>query len=238
MKGQTQAQMKKTPFAFSFGILVLVLLLSLSLVGAHTQSPNPAPHGVVPLHTMAPGQWVEKVWGDPSKAGEPFVIRIHNDAGYIVLPHTHVIDENITVVQGSWAVGMGARFDRAGLEPMELGSFGIVPKNMAHFGWAKTETIVQVHGIGPFSSTLIDPVYEITDKGVFQLTSLLMPGTPTTSSPANCFALKVGAKVRSAAGDGIVVSARCSPANQIAQYWIQKPNSERFWATLQELKPL
>lgn len=230
--------MKKRPFTFSFGILFLALLLSLSLVGAHSQSPNPGPHDVVPLHAMAPGQWVEKVWGDPSKAGEPFVIRIHNDAGYIVLPHTHVIDENITVVQGSWAVGMGARFNRAGLEPMELGSFGIVPKNVVHFGWAKTETIVQVHGIGPFSSTLVDPVYELTDNGVFRPTSLLMPGTPTTSNPAECFTLKVGAKVCGTVGDGIVVSARCSPANQLTQYWIRKANGERFWATAQDLHPL
>lgn len=213
----------------------LILLLAVSVVGSQAQSD---PHSVVPLHTMAPGQWVEKVWGDPAKAGEPFVIRIHNDAGYIVLPHTHVIDENLTIVKGSWAVGMGTRFNRAALTPMELGSFGIVPKNMAHFAWAKTDTIAQVHGIGPFSSTLVDPVYELTEKGVFLLKSLLQPGTPTSSSPADCFALKVGARVSGDAGEGVVVSARCSPANQLTQYWIQKPNNERFWATFQELKAL
>lgn len=223
---------------FSFRAIFLASLLALSFVGSPAQSPDPAAHGVVPLHTFAPGQWVEKVWGDPSKTGEPFVIRIHNDAGYIVLPHTHLIDENITVVQGSWSVGMGRRFSRSGLKPMELGSYGIVPKNMAHFGWAKTETVVQVHGIAPFSSTLVDPVYELTEKGAFLLTSLLQPGTPTLSSPTDCFALKIGARVHGDAGEGAVVSARCSPANQLTQYWIQKSNNERFWATLQELKPL
>ncbi len=223
---------------FSLRAFFLVPLLALSVVGSYAQSPDPAPHSVVPLHSMAPGQWVEKVWGDPTKAGEPFVIRIHNDAGYIVLPHTHVIDENLTIVKGSWAVGMGARFNRAALTPMELGSFGIVPKNMAHFAWAKSDTIAQVHGIGPFSSTLVDPVYELTEKGVFLLKSLLQPGTPTSSSPKDCFALKIGAQVHGEAGEGTVVGARCSPANQLTQYWIQKPNSERFWATLLELKPL
>jgi len=223
---------------FSFRVFFLVPLLALSFVCGHAQSPDPAPHAVVPLHTFAPGQWVERVSGDPTKAGEPFVIRIHNDAGYIVLPHTHLIDENLTIVKGSWSVGMGRLFNRSALEPMELGSFGIVPKNMAHFAWAKTDTIAQVHGIGPFSSTLVDPVYELTEKGVFLLKSLLQPGTPTSSSPADCFALKVGAHVRGEAGEGMVVGARCSPANQITQYWVQKPNSERFWATFQELKPL
>jgi hypothetical protein len=35
-----------------------------------------------------------------------------------------------------------------------------------------------------------------------------------------------------------VVGALCSPANQFTQYWIKKPNGERFWATLADLKPL
>jgi hypothetical protein len=79
-------------------------------------------------------------------------------------------------------------------------------------------------------------VYELTDKGMFLLTSLLLPGSPTSSSPADCFALKVNAKVRGEAGGGIVVGARCSPSNQITQYWVQKANGERFWASLQDLK--
>ena len=119
---------------------------------------------------------------------------------------------------------------------METGTFGTAPKNMAHFAWSKTETILQIHGIGPFTSTVVEPVYELNGKGIFLLTSLLLPGSPTSSSPADCFALKVNAKVRGEAGGGIVVGARCSPSNQITQYWVQKANGERFWASLQELK--
>ena len=48
----------------------------------------------------------EAVRGDRTKPGEPFVIRIHAEAGYIVMPHTHPIDENIVVVKGSWALGI------------------------------------------------------------------------------------------------------------------------------------
>jgi hypothetical protein len=73
------------------GIIVLALLLVLG--GNSAQSQDPAAHGVVPLHTFHPGQWVEKVWGDFTKTGEPFVFRIHQDAGYITLPHTHPTDE-------------------------------------------------------------------------------------------------------------------------------------------------
>jgi hypothetical protein len=195
-----------------------------------------ADHHVYPLNKFRPGQWVEKVSGDFTKPGETFVFRIHQDAGYITLPHTHPIDENITVVKGTWALGMGRRYNPAVLETMDLGTFGVAPKNMPHFALSKTETILQIHGIGPFSAQVVEPVYELTEKGVFSLTSLLLPGTPTSSSPPDCFALKIGAKVRGESGDGIVVGARCSPTNQITQYWVQKTNGERFWATLQELK--
>jgi hypothetical protein len=44
-------------------------------------------------------------------------------------------------------------------------------------------------------------VYELTDNGIFSLTSLLLPGSATSSSPPNCFALKVNAKVRGEAGE-------------------------------------
>ena len=216
----------------------LFLALFLAFWGNNVNSQNPTPHRVVPLTKMPSEQWVERVSGDPGKAGAPFVIRIHNDAGYIVLPHVHPIDENITVVKGSWWLGMGQRFSRSALEPLELGAFGIVPKNMAHFVWSKTETIIQVHGIGPFASALVDPVYELTDKGFFLLTSLLEPGRSTSSSPPDCFALTIGAQVGGDGGEGTVVGARCSPANQLTQYWVRKPNGERFWATREQLKPL
>lgn len=212
-------------------------LLAFSLLGSNAKSQDQsARHTVVPLDKFLPGQWVEIVWGDYTKPGEPFVLRIHNDAGYIVVPHTHPIDENITVVKGSWALGMGRRFDRSALKPMEVGSFGIAPRNMAHFAWAKTDSILQIHGIGPFSDTVVDPVYELTDQGVFLLTTLLRPGVPTSSSPPDCFAIKIGTHVRSNRGEGAVIRARCSPANKITQYWVQNPNGGRFWATLQELK--
>ena len=215
---------------------IVVLALLLAPFATFAQSQNSVPHHVVPLHTFSAGQWVEKVSGDFSKPGEPFVFRIHQDAGYITLPHVHPIDEHITVVKGTWSLGMGRRFNQSALEFMETGTYGMAPKNMEHFAWSKTETILQVHGIGPFTSTVVEPVYELTDEGVFSLTSLLLPGRATSSSPPDCFVLKVNDKVRGDAGEGSVVSARCSPSNKITQYWVQQPNGERFWATLQQLQ--
>lgn len=193
---------------------------------------------VVPLHEMRAGQWVEKVWGDPEKPGEVFAIRIHNDAGYLVMPHVHPMDEHIVVVQGAWWFGMGSRYEPSVLKEVKLGDFTIGPKNMRHFGRSKVESIIHVYGVGPFSTKLIDPVYELTGEGIYLLTSLLQPGTPTDSTPPNCFALRIGSRVKGAEGEGAVGGARCSPANHITQYWIQKTNGDRFWAKSEELKPM
>jgi hypothetical protein len=62
---------------------------------------------VVPLPAPRAGQWLEKVQGDMDTPGAPFVARIHADAGYIIFPHTHEVDENVVVLQGVWALGMG-----------------------------------------------------------------------------------------------------------------------------------
>lgn len=214
-----------------------LLLLALFVAGPDAQSQVLTHGGVAPLTTIPSEQWIEKVVGDMDKPGEPFVIRIHHDAGYVVLPHTHPEDENITVLTGSWALGMGSRVNMAELEPMEQGALGFVPKKMAHFGYAKMETMLQVHGIGPFVNLPIDPVFELTSKGVLSKPSLLKPGVPTSSSPAECFKLAIGAHMHGARGEGVVVGALCSPANQYTQYWIKMSNGKRFWATFNDLRP-
>jgi hypothetical protein len=222
----------------SIKTLFNLLCLCLLVAGTDAQSQVLTHGGVAPLTKIPSEQWIEKVVGDMDRPGQPFVIRIHHDAGYVVLPHTHPEDENITVLTGSWALGMGSRVNMDELEPMEQGALGFVPKKMAHFGYAKVDTMLQVHGIGPFVNLPIDPVFELTSKGVLSKPSLLKPGVPLSSSPPDCFKLKIGAHMQGARGEGVVVGGLCSPANQFTQYWIQKSNGERFWATLANLKAL
>src|SRR5678816_4879346 len=67
--------------------IVILLALSFTFDNAKAQDQS-AQHSVYPLSRFQPGQWVEKVSGDFTKPGDPFVFRIHQDAGYITLPHT------------------------------------------------------------------------------------------------------------------------------------------------------
>ena len=180
------------------GTSILLILVVLTVVSVRSQQAGPAQQPVethvVPLKKfsiVATDKRWEMVSGDPAKAGEPFVMRIHAEAGYIIMPHTHTTDENFVVVKGSWALGMGERFNRQALEPMEVGTFGLAPKNMAHFGLSKTYTINQIHGIGPFTTRRIVPAYVLTDKGVLLDESSMTPRRPVPTSPPGCFELKL-----------------------------------------------
>jgi len=215
-------------------LFILVVLAAVSIRSQQISVAQQAGEGhVVPLKTFPPDQRFETVSGDPAKSGAPFVIRIHAEAGYIIMPHTHPVDENIVVVKGSWAVGMGDRFNRQALEPMEVGTYALVPKTMAHFALSKTDTIIQVHGIGPFTTHWVVPIYKLTDKGVLLETSAAEPGHPTPTSPP-CFVLKLGTRVQGSYGEGVVVEAQCTPG-QLTQYRVEKPDTDHFWAQRDEL---
>jgi hypothetical protein len=94
--------------------------------------------------------------GDPSKAG-PFTIRGKLPDGYIVAPHWHPGDEKITVLSGTFGLGMGEKFDRAVGTELGAGSYAVMPKGMRHFAWSKGETEIQVSGIGPFELNYVNP---------------------------------------------------------------------------------
>jgi hypothetical protein len=219
-------------------IPMLLILAGLATLSGRSQQAGlarpPVQSHIVPLKKFPRDHRFETVSGDPTKSGALYVIRIHSEVGYIIMPHTHPEDENITVVKGSWALGMGDRFNPDALETMEVGTYGLVAKRMAHFGFSRTEAIVQVHGMGPFTTTWITPVYELTDEGVLLSTSAADPGRPTSTVPPGCFALKLGSHASGTYGEGVVIGAQCTPG-QLTQYRIEEPNGERFWAVREKL---
>lgn len=93
--------------------------------------------------------------GDPSKAGE-YTVRLRMPNGYRIAPHTHPTDEHVTVVQGTFEVGLGEHFNASALKSLASGGFITAPANMAHFAQARGQTIVQVHGMGPFALTYVN----------------------------------------------------------------------------------
>ena len=103
--------------------------------------------------------------GDPEKAG-PFVIRIRQPARAKVPPHWHPTDEHVTVVKGTMYFGMGEKFHKHGARGLPVGSYLLLPAKMPHFAWTarKGESIVQVHGMGPFQLIFVNPADDPRNK--------------------------------------------------------------------------
>ncbi len=102
------------------------------------------------------GSRVAVVSGDPSKP-EPFVIRAQLPAKYRIAPHWHPTTENITVLSGTVALGMGEKLDESAMQDLPAGGFTSLPAEMRHTFMAKTAATIQVHGMGPFGITYVNP---------------------------------------------------------------------------------
>ena len=102
------------------------------------------------------GAQIAVIDGDPSKAAE-FTVRLKFPAGLRIMPHTHPTAERVTVMQGTMALGMGDKFDEKTAQTLQVGDFAKLPAGMRHYAMAKTAAIVQLHGMGPFEITYVNP---------------------------------------------------------------------------------
>jgi len=139
------------------GALALVLL-PLSTVAADEHviaAPDSLKWGPGPA-SLPKGAELAVIAGDPAKEG-PFVYRIRVPAGYKVQPHTHPGDENITVISGTLHIAMGDKFDESKGTALKAGGFVKAPRGMAHYAWFTAPTVFQVHGIGPWGITYVNP---------------------------------------------------------------------------------
>ena len=50
------------------------------------------------------------------------------------------------------------------MQAMAAGSFASMPKEMRHYVQAKGPTVIQVHGIGPFGITYVNPADDPRSK--------------------------------------------------------------------------
>ena len=106
--------------------------------------------------SIPPGAEFVVLEGVPSEEG-PFTMRLRLPAGYEIAPHSHTGIEHITVLSGSFNIGMGDEFDREQTEELVAGSFGVMPVGMTHFVWIGEETLIQLHGMGPWTIEYVNP---------------------------------------------------------------------------------
>jgi anti-sigma factor ChrR (cupin superfamily) len=149
----------------SVGIVCAMLLdLAVITTGAHSQDKKESGEAHKVVHfgdlkwtPIMKGCELAPVSGDPSAEGSPFVLRIRCADGIKVPAHWHPTDENLTVLKGMFLVATGETFDESKLQTMNVGNFVLMPKEMRHFALCKGETIVQIHGAGPFKVNWVNP---------------------------------------------------------------------------------
>jgi quercetin dioxygenase-like cupin family protein len=95
--------------------------------------------------------------GDPTQAGA-FTVRLKAPAGYKVMPHTHPTAERLTVISGTFKIGMGEKFDEKSMQAMAPGNYVVLPPNMAHYAkGAGKGSVVQIDSEGPFQINYVNP---------------------------------------------------------------------------------
>jgi quercetin dioxygenase-like cupin family protein len=99
------------------------------------------------------------VHGDPTKPGL-FAIRLKLSAGHKIKPHFHPSDENVTVLSGgpvSMAIGDSYDEKAASKVTVPVGGFFTIPAQAHHYAWNAKDTIIQIHAMGPFTVTYVNP---------------------------------------------------------------------------------
>jgi quercetin dioxygenase-like cupin family protein len=122
-------------------------------VGHHTVVPADA----VPWRTLRPGAEIAIVSGDPDKEGSPFVLRFRYRGKARIPPHWHPTDEHLTILSGTFRLGTGKGGDEAATTPLGAGAYALVAAKMPHYAWTDGDTVLQVHGIGPFVINYVNP---------------------------------------------------------------------------------
>ncbi len=161
------------------GILVCAgLVLSLPLAAAEAKGAAGKKSAMVSDHILTPdmlkwapappvlprGAEVAGLDGDMKKQGSEFTVRLRLPDGWKIPAHFHPKDEHVTVIQGAFWMGMGDKFDEAALKEMPVGAYHMIPKRVRHYGMAKGQTIIQLHGVGPWGITYVNPADDPSKK--------------------------------------------------------------------------
>ncbi len=141
---------------FSIAILFLVVCGFQQLVSAQNVfTPAEIKWGAPPPF-LAAGAQIAVLEGDPMASSGDFTIRIKMPSGYKIAPHSHPKRENVTVISGSFKVGMGDKVEAGKMKLLPAGSFAYMEPGMNHYAMAVGPTVVQVHGMSPLQINYVN----------------------------------------------------------------------------------
>jgi hypothetical protein len=119
-------------------------------------TPDAIQYGPAPSF-IPPGAQLAVLEGDPLAPSGDYTVRLKMPDRYRIAPHWHPRRENVTVISGSFKVGMGDRFDESSMMSFPAGSFAYLDPDMHHYAMANGEVVVQIHGMSPVQFNYINP---------------------------------------------------------------------------------
>lgn len=122
----------------------------------HVFTPETIPWGPAPP-IIRPGAQFAVLEGDPMATTGDYTIRLKLPDGYRIAPHWHPLRENVTVISGTFKVGMGDVFETSKMSALPPGSFAYLDPDMHHYAMACGEVVVQVHGQSPVQFNYVNP---------------------------------------------------------------------------------
>lgn len=108
------------------------------------------------IPSLPPGAKMSLIEG-PLDQAKPFTFRLKFPANYKIPAHWHPVIERVTVISGTFHLGMGDKFDESKLKALPRGSIVIMQPKTHHFAMTKEETEVQLHGTGPWAINYVNP---------------------------------------------------------------------------------
>ena len=94
---------------------------------------------------------------EPAGEGKQFTTRLSLPANYKIPPHTHPHTERLTVLSGTFYLGMGEKHDDSKLHALPAGGMAVMQPGTPHFAITKEPTVLQFHGVGPTGIKYLDP---------------------------------------------------------------------------------
>lgn len=137
--------------AFAAGLLTSV---PMALSQDH-QMIKPADLKWTNVPSLPPGAKIAVIEGKMSEA-QPFTVRLRFPANYRIPAHWHPAVERVTVLSGTFNMGTGDKLDEAKTMPLAVGSIAIMQPKTNHFAFTREETVVQLHGVGPWGITYVN----------------------------------------------------------------------------------
>lgn len=105
--------------------------------------------------SLPPGAKIAVIEGPISEA-VPFTFRLKVPANYRIPAHWHPAVERVTVLSGTFHMGVGDKLDMQKSMPLGPGSMMLLQPKTHHFAWTREETVIQLHGTGPWGVTYVN----------------------------------------------------------------------------------